>query len=36
MKKSRSVVCGAYSSLCLAGSLWLLLRRKFPPKEREE
>lgn len=26
------IVCGAYSSVCLAGALWYLLRRKFPPK----
>lgn len=27
------IVCGAYSSICLAGSLWYLLRKKFPPKK---
>ncbi len=27
------IVCGAYSSICLAGSLWYLLRMKFAPKK---
>ncbi len=26
------IVCGAYSSVCLAGALWFVLRQKFPPK----
>lgn len=26
------IVCGAYSSVCLAGALWFVLRKKFPPK----
>lgn len=26
------IVCGAYSSVCLAGALWFVLREKFPPK----
>lgn len=26
------IVVGCYSSICISGSLWLLLRRKFPPK----
>ncbi len=26
------IVCGTYSSICLAGSLWYVLRSKFPPK----
>ncbi|MBR6628129.1 MAG: protein translocase subunit SecD [Lachnospiraceae bacterium] len=26
------IVCGAYSSVCLAGALWFILRQKFPPK----
>lgn len=26
------IVCGAYSSVCLAGAVWYLLRQKFPPK----
>lgn len=25
------IVCGAYSSICLAGSLWYILRKKFAP-----
>lgn len=27
------IFCGGFSSVCLAGSFWYLLRRKFPPKE---
>ncbi len=30
------IVCGAYSSVCIAGGLWYVLRQKFPPKVREE
>ncbi|MBQ3515602.1 MAG: protein translocase subunit SecD [Lachnospiraceae bacterium] len=30
------IVCGAYSSVCLAGSLWYFLRNKFPVREGEE
>ena len=30
------IVCGAYSSVCLAGALWYVLREKFPPKVEEE
>ena len=26
------IICGAYSSVCLAGALWFVLRQKFPPK----
>lgn len=26
------IVCGAYSSVCITGGLWYVLRRKFPPK----
>lgn len=26
------IVCGTYSSVCLAGALWFILRQKFPPK----
>lgn len=26
------IVCGAYSSVCIAGGLWFVLRQKFPPK----
>ncbi len=29
------IICGAYSSVCLAGALWFVLRRKFPPKVEE-
>ncbi len=28
------IVCGTYSSICLAGSLWYLLRVKFAPKKK--
>ncbi|MCH5344817.1 MAG: protein translocase subunit SecD [Acetatifactor sp.] len=27
------IVCGAYSSVCLAGALWYTFRMKFPPKK---
>lgn len=30
------IVCGAYSSVCLAGALWYVLRKKFPPKQPTE
>ena len=30
------IVCGAYSSICLAGSLWYLFRIKFAPKKKEK
>ena len=30
------IVCGAYSSICLAGSLWYLLRIKFAPKKKDK
>ena len=30
------VVCGTYSSVCLAGSLWYVFMKKFPPKEDDE
>jgi len=30
------IVCGAYSSICLAGSLWYVLRIKFAPKVKKE
>lgn len=26
------IICGAYSSVCIAGALWYLLRKKFAPK----
>lgn len=29
------IVCGTYSSVCLAGSLWFVLRRKFPAKTKK-
>ncbi len=30
------IACGAYSSVCLAGSLWYFLRNKFPVREGED
>lgn len=27
------IVCGAYSSVCITGALWYVLRKKFPQKE---
>ena len=30
------IVCGAYSSVCLAGAMWYVLRKKFPPKVEKE
>lgn len=29
------IVCGAYSSICVAGGLWYVLRKKFPAKAGE-
>jgi SecD/SecF fusion protein len=26
------IICGAYSSVCITGGLWYVLRKKFPPK----
>ncbi len=26
------IICGAYSSVCIAGALWYVLRKKFAPK----
>ena len=26
------IICGTYSSVCITGSLWFVLRKKFPPK----
>lgn len=26
------IVCGAYSSVCITGAFWYVLRQKFPPK----
>lgn len=30
------IICGTYSSVCLAGSLWYFLRNKFPVNESDE
>jgi SecD/SecF fusion protein len=30
------IVAGGYSSVCLAGGLWFVLRQKFEPKPEEE
>ena len=30
------IVCGAYSSVCLTGAMWYILRKKFPPKVKTE
>ncbi len=30
------IICGAYSSICLAGSLWYIFRIKFAPKKKAE
>ena len=30
------ILCGTYSSICIAGPLWYVLREKFPPKPRVE
>ena len=30
------IVCGTYSSVCLAGAFWFILRNKFVPKVSEE
>ena len=30
------IVCGAYSSVCITGGLWYVLRQKFPPKVKED
>ena len=27
------IVCGAYSSVCIVGGLWYVMRKKFPPKK---
>mgnify|MGYP004695969803 CR=1 FL=1 len=29
------ILCGAYSSVCIAGGLWYVLRRKFPVKAKK-
>ncbi len=28
------ILCGAYSSVCLAGPIWYVLRKKFPPRAK--
>ncbi len=28
------IICGAYSSVCLAGAMWYTFRMKFPPKAK--
>jgi len=30
------IVCGAYSSVCLAASIWYMLRKKFPQKVKKD
>ena len=30
------IICGTYSSVCLAGNLWYFLRKKFPVREGED
>lgn len=30
------ILCGTYSSICIAGALWFVLREKFPPSPDEE
>ena len=30
------IFCGTYSSICIAGALWYVLRQKFPPRVEEE
>lgn len=30
------ILCGTYSSICIAGALWYVLREKFPPKPSED
>ena len=30
------IVCGTYSSICLAGAFWYVLRVKFPPKKESQ
>ena len=29
------IVCGAYSSVCIVGGLWFVLRKKFPQKAKQ-
>ena len=30
------IICGTYSSICLTGAMWFMLRNKFVPKKRED
>lgn len=30
------IICGAYSSVCIAGALWYVLRKKFAPKAKKD
>ncbi len=30
------ILCGTYSSICIAGGLWYVLRDKFPPRPEED
>lgn len=30
------ILCGTYSSICIAGGLWHVLREKFPPRPEED
>lgn len=30
------ILCGGFSSVCLAGPFWFLLTKKFPPRPKEE
>ncbi|MBR4082904.1 MAG: protein translocase subunit SecD [Lachnospiraceae bacterium] len=30
------ILCGTYSSICIAGALWYVLREKFPPRPDED
>ena len=30
------IICGTYSSVCVTGALWFVLREKFPPTEEDD
>jgi len=30
------ILCGTYSSICLAGTMWYVFHKKFPPKPSAE
>jgi SecD/SecF fusion protein len=30
------ILCGGFSSVCLAGTMWYKMRVKFPPREKVE